>query len=205
MGGALSDIRIGLIGSGFMGQAHADAFRRAALLYPKLPARPVLAMLADRDEPTAAAAAARFGFARSTGDWRRAGQRPRRRRRRHHLAEQPPSRDGACRAQGRQARLLREAAGGDGGRGRGDGGRRGAERRQDDGRLQQRQDAGGDVRQEADRRAAPSASRSASAAGSTRASTPIPSCRGHGAARGRKPAPARSATSARTRFPSRNT
>ena len=52
-----------------MGQAHADAYRRAGLLYPKLP-RPVLALLADRDEPTAAAAAARLGFARSTGDWR---------------------------------------------------------------------------------------------------------------------------------------
>ncbi|MCR4282118.1 MAG: Gfo/Idh/MocA family oxidoreductase [Bauldia sp.] len=72
----MSDLRIGLIGSGFMGQAHADAFRRAALLYPKLPARPVLAMLADRDEPTAAAAAARFGFQRSTGDWRRLVEDP---------------------------------------------------------------------------------------------------------------------------------
>jgi predicted dehydrogenase len=66
----VSELRIGLIGSGFMGQAHADAYRRAALLYPKLP-RPVLSLLADRDEPTAATAAARFGFARSTGDWRR--------------------------------------------------------------------------------------------------------------------------------------
>jgi predicted dehydrogenase len=60
-----------LIGSGFMGQAHADAFRRAALLYPKLAARPVLAMLADRDEPTAKAAAERLGFPRWTGDWRK--------------------------------------------------------------------------------------------------------------------------------------
>lgn len=66
----MKEIRIGLIGSGFMGQAHADAYRRAALLYPALP-RPVLSLLADRDEPTAQAAAARFGFARSTGDWRR--------------------------------------------------------------------------------------------------------------------------------------
>ncbi len=66
----MKTLRIGLIGSGFMGQAHADAFRRAALLYPKLGARPHLEMLADRDEPTAKAAAERFGFARSTGDWR---------------------------------------------------------------------------------------------------------------------------------------
>ena len=86
---ALSDLRIGLIGSGFMGQAHADAFRRAALLYPKLPARPVLAMLADRDEPTAAAAAARFGFAEIDRRLAALVDGPRHRRRRHHLAEQP--------------------------------------------------------------------------------------------------------------------
>ena len=71
----MSELRIGLIGSGFMGQAHADAYRRAALLYPHLP-RPVLAMLADRDEPTAARAKSRFGFARSTGDWRRLVEDP---------------------------------------------------------------------------------------------------------------------------------
>jgi predicted dehydrogenase len=58
-----------------MGQAHADAYRRAALLYPQL-AKPVLAMLADRDEPTAASAAARFGFASSTGDWRKLVESP---------------------------------------------------------------------------------------------------------------------------------
>jgi predicted dehydrogenase len=66
----LKEVRIGLIGSGFMGQTHADAIRRAALLYPGLPLRPVLAMLADRNELTAKAAAARLGFSRSTGDWR---------------------------------------------------------------------------------------------------------------------------------------
>jgi predicted dehydrogenase len=72
----MGELRIGLIGSGFMGQAHADAIRRAGLLYPNLPARPVLAMLADRDEPTASRAASRFGFARSTGDWRKLVEDP---------------------------------------------------------------------------------------------------------------------------------
>ena len=67
----LVDLRIGLIGSGFMGQVHADAIRRAAVLFPDVPARPVIVMVADRDEPTAAAAAARFGVPRATGDWRR--------------------------------------------------------------------------------------------------------------------------------------
>ncbi len=66
----MRELRIGLIGSGFMGQAHADAYRRAALLFPQLPARPVVAMLADRDEATAKAAAERLGCPRWTGDWR---------------------------------------------------------------------------------------------------------------------------------------
>lgn len=63
-------LNIGLIGSGFMGQAHADAFRRAALLYRHLPATPVLHTLADATPELAAQAAARYGFAKSTGDWR---------------------------------------------------------------------------------------------------------------------------------------
>ena len=62
-------LNIGLIGSGFMGQAHADAFRRAAMLYRDLPAVPHLAMLADATPELAASAAERFGFDHSTGDW----------------------------------------------------------------------------------------------------------------------------------------
>lgn len=63
-------LNIGLIGSGFMGQAHADAFRRAAMLYKDLPALPQLEILANATPEMAAAAAERFGFRRSTGDWR---------------------------------------------------------------------------------------------------------------------------------------
>jgi len=63
-------INVGLIGSGFMGQAHADAFRRAALLYRNLPAAPVLHTLADATQELADAAAGRFGFAKATRDWR---------------------------------------------------------------------------------------------------------------------------------------
>ncbi len=63
-------LNIGLIGSGFMGQAHADAFRRASVLYRDLPATPRLHTLADATDELAARAAARFGFENSTGDWR---------------------------------------------------------------------------------------------------------------------------------------
>lgn len=63
-------LNIGLIGSGFMGQAHADAFRRAGLLYRDLPLVPVLHTLADANEELARVAAARLGFQNATGDWR---------------------------------------------------------------------------------------------------------------------------------------
>jgi predicted dehydrogenase len=60
---------IGLIGSGFMGRAHALAFRTVGGVFD-LPAFPVLEMLADVDEAAAARAAAGLGFRRSTADWR---------------------------------------------------------------------------------------------------------------------------------------
>ena len=65
----MREIGVGLVGSGFMGRAHALAFRTAPSVFD-LPVRPRLALLADRDEPTAERAAAQLGFARSTGDWR---------------------------------------------------------------------------------------------------------------------------------------
>ena len=49
-------LNIGLIGSGFMGQAHADAFRRARMLYPNLPMAPHLYCLADANDVLAAKA-----------------------------------------------------------------------------------------------------------------------------------------------------
>ncbi|MGV1755048.1 Gfo/Idh/MocA family protein [Agrobacterium sp. CG674] len=69
-------LNIGLIGSGFMGQAHSDAYRRAGMLYRDLPAVPRLRLLADATEELAADAAARFGFERSTGDWRKLVEDP---------------------------------------------------------------------------------------------------------------------------------
>jgi predicted dehydrogenase len=65
-----ADLNIGMIGSGFMGRAHADAFQRAGLLDRSLPARPRLYMVAERDEKIAATAAEALGFEKSTGDWR---------------------------------------------------------------------------------------------------------------------------------------
>ncbi len=45
-------LAIGLIGSGYMGRAHAIAFRSASAVFD-LPIQPRLSMLADVDGPTA--------------------------------------------------------------------------------------------------------------------------------------------------------
>jgi predicted dehydrogenase len=62
-------LNIALIGSGFMGRAHALAFAAADRTFD-LPRSPRVTILADRDLPTATAAAASLGIARASGDWR---------------------------------------------------------------------------------------------------------------------------------------
>lgn len=63
-------INIGIIGTGYMGQAHAEAFRRAAVLYPDLALRPHLYAVADVTRELADAACERFDFDKAYGDWR---------------------------------------------------------------------------------------------------------------------------------------
>jgi predicted dehydrogenase len=64
-------LNIGLIGSGFMGQAHADAYRRAGILYRNLPRTPVLYAVADQNDALAEQSRSRLGFEKAYGDWRR--------------------------------------------------------------------------------------------------------------------------------------
>lgn len=66
----MKDIRIGLIGAGFMGKAHAAAFRNIPLLFGNEPGRPILEILADVDEEVVAKRAGQFGFSRWTTNWR---------------------------------------------------------------------------------------------------------------------------------------
>lgn len=70
-------LNIGLIGSGFMGQAHADAYRRAAMFYHNLPKRPYLYALGDQNKEMAEANAAKFGAEKAYGDWRELVNDPR--------------------------------------------------------------------------------------------------------------------------------
>lgn len=65
----MKDIRIGLIGAGVMGKAHAAAFRNIPLLFGNEPGRPILEILADVDEEIVAKRAGQFGFPRWTTNW----------------------------------------------------------------------------------------------------------------------------------------
>ena len=61
-------LNIGIIGTGFMGKAHAFAYRSALAAFPEIPV-PVLRMIADVNAESAAKAAHQYGFEKSSGDW----------------------------------------------------------------------------------------------------------------------------------------
>ena len=66
----MKDIRIGLIGTGGMGKAHATAFRNVPLVFGNEPGRPILEIVADIDENAVEKWAGEFGFARWTTNWK---------------------------------------------------------------------------------------------------------------------------------------
>ncbi|MCB9138649.1 MAG: Gfo/Idh/MocA family oxidoreductase [Caldilineaceae bacterium] len=66
----MKEVRVGLIGTGGMGKAHAAAFKNVPLVFGNEPARPVLEIVADLDEEALKTWANDFGFARYTTDWR---------------------------------------------------------------------------------------------------------------------------------------
>ena len=63
------DIRIGLIGTGGMGKAHAIAFKNVPLVFGNEPGRPILEIVADIDARAVERWANEFGFARWTTNW----------------------------------------------------------------------------------------------------------------------------------------
>ncbi len=66
---ARPELRIGIVGHGFMGRAHALAWRTAPQVFA-LPVAPRLAMLAGRDQDRTEAAAAHLGIDAARADWR---------------------------------------------------------------------------------------------------------------------------------------
>ena len=73
----MKDIRIGLIGTGGMGKAHATAFTNVPLVFGNHPGRPVLEIVADIDAKALERWAGEFGFARWTTNWREVVEDPR--------------------------------------------------------------------------------------------------------------------------------
>jgi len=65
----MKQIRIGMIGSGYIGRAHAIAYAQAGTVFP-LQGELVREMLAEVGDELAQQRAASFGFRRATGDWR---------------------------------------------------------------------------------------------------------------------------------------
>ena len=64
----MRELGIGLIGTGFMGRAHALAFNNARAVF-ELPVQLKLAALADADTERAQRCASAWGFAQAHGDW----------------------------------------------------------------------------------------------------------------------------------------
>ena len=69
-------VNVGVIGAGFMGKAHSLAYAAMPMFFWPAPAVPRRAIIAEVTDDLAAEAAARFGYERSTGDWRRVVEDP---------------------------------------------------------------------------------------------------------------------------------
>lgn len=68
-------LNIGLVGAGFMGRTHSNAFRQAGNFF-QLEYEPVLKAVVTRNAQKAADFAANWGFESSESDWRRLVERP---------------------------------------------------------------------------------------------------------------------------------
>ncbi len=66
----MKPLHIGMIGYGFMGRAHSNAFRRVANFF-ELPRRPVLKTVCARNAERARAFAAQWGYESIETDWRK--------------------------------------------------------------------------------------------------------------------------------------
>jgi predicted dehydrogenase len=66
----MKTINVGLIGGGFMGKAHSLAYSAVPMFFWPTDLMPVKKVIAEATNALAADAAARFGFERSTSDWR---------------------------------------------------------------------------------------------------------------------------------------
>lgn len=69
-GGRGGELRVGVVGFGWMGQVHARAYARLLQHYPDAPLRPRLVAVADIEQPRQETAKSSFGFAEAVSDYR---------------------------------------------------------------------------------------------------------------------------------------
>jgi predicted dehydrogenase len=63
-------VRIGMLGYGFMGRCHTNAFRTIDYMYPSIGVQTQLATICGRSEATVRQRAEEYGFERGCADWR---------------------------------------------------------------------------------------------------------------------------------------
>ena len=66
----MKTVKVGVVGAGFMGKAHSLAYAAMPMFFWPAPALPERALIAEVSDELAEEAAARFGYARWTSDWR---------------------------------------------------------------------------------------------------------------------------------------
>jgi len=64
-----TELRIGMLGCGFMGKCHSNAYKTIPYIYTDAKLMPRLSLLCDKDEEKVAREAARYGFERFCTDW----------------------------------------------------------------------------------------------------------------------------------------
>lgn len=67
----MKQIRIGLIGTGFMGRTHSNGYNRVPNFFPELTYKPVLQAVCSRNEASVKAFAEQWGYASYETDWRK--------------------------------------------------------------------------------------------------------------------------------------
>jgi predicted dehydrogenase len=66
----MKQLNVALIGAGFMGKAHSLAYVAMPMFFHPAPGYPIRNTIVDVNDAVAAEAAIRFGFEKSSGDWR---------------------------------------------------------------------------------------------------------------------------------------
>ena len=73
----VSRLGVAVVGFGWMGRVHTQAYARVPHHFPQLPVRPELVAVADEVPGRAEEAAERYGFATAARDWREVAADPR--------------------------------------------------------------------------------------------------------------------------------